>query len=545
MDIEGLRAVTLLRVSTEKQTNKEDKDIPAQRDIVNEFIKKEKLLFIKEFVEGGVSGFKTKLEDRDKLIEIKRMAKNKLFDILVVYKSDRIGRTTDESPLVIKYLNDNGIRVFTTSDGEIKSSTQMDKLLTYIMFWQNETESVKLAERATDYQAQMVKNGQYRGGGKKSIPYGYKLVNNGSVNKKGRNIYDFIIDEERANIIKLIFELSIKQNMGARAIAAYLNENGYKDKATSLNGWSFRTVGDIFNNITYKGYLHMKSKLKNETIISPKQEHLVIIPEDEWDLNQQKVKSRITINSDGKEGVPIKSSTKGTSLLCGLVYCGYCGYKMHLWNNYKTYINKDGTKRKYIVSNYKCQSRLTKKTIDCEGQGTYSTKKIDFIAEGIILKFINNFVKDNASENILKDIKEDLNKTTERIKLKERELKEKEKEIITLKKEIAKSLSGQGKFTPDMLSEAIKMTQEDALNLEIDLKKLQEQKNQQYKNMSNYSNIEDYYNNWINKYQEASIENKRLLINSIVEKVIIYKDNIEISFRLTGETYEKYTSFYG
>ena len=135
---------------------------------------KNQLILIKEFTEGGISGYKTKMKDRDALVAIKKMALNKEFDVLIVYKSDRIGRTSDESPLVIKYLNDQGIRVVTCSGEEIKTHTQIDKLMTYLTFWQNESESVKLSERATDYQILQLKNGKYRGGGKKTLPFGYR-----------------------------------------------------------------------------------------------------------------------------------------------------------------------------------------------------------------------------------------------------------------------------------------------------------------------------------------------------------------------------------
>ena len=149
-NLKGKKAVSLLRVSTEKQTTKDD-DIPAQRMLVNEFIKNEEMILIREFVEGGVSGFKTKIANRDALQTIKRMAESSEFEVLVCYKSDRIGRTTDESPLVVKYLNDNNIRVFTTNGQELKTETLIDELMTYLEFWRNKGESVKISERATDY----------------------------------------------------------------------------------------------------------------------------------------------------------------------------------------------------------------------------------------------------------------------------------------------------------------------------------------------------------------------------------------------------------
>lgn len=276
-DIQGLKAVALYRVSTERQATKDDKDIPAQKELVKEFIEREELLLMREFVEGGVSGFKTKVEDRDALTAIKSMANNKEFDVLVVYHSDRIGRSTEESPLVIKYLNDKGIRVFTAKEGEMKSKTQTDKLFTWMTYWQNESESVKISNRSTDYHIIAIQNGKYRGGGEKTVPFGYKLVDRGTLNPKGRKILDFEVDMEQAEIVKLIFSLSVENNLGARAIATYLNENGYKEKAKNGTGWTYTTITFMLNNIIYNGYMHMDSKVRGEKFISPKQEHLSLI----------------------------------------------------------------------------------------------------------------------------------------------------------------------------------------------------------------------------------------------------------------------------
>jgi DNA invertase Pin-like site-specific DNA recombinase len=230
--IRGLRAVSLLRVSTDKQTN-EDNDIPGQRQLNQDFINRQGLLLVREFVEGGISGFKTKMANRDAIIQIELMAERKEFDVLVVYKSDRIGRTSDESPMIVKRLNDKNIRIFTANNEEIKTNTQMDKLMTYLTFWQNESESVKLSERVADYHKMLIHEGKYRGG---TVPFGYMIVDNGTKNYKGRHIYDFIINPQEAEIVKLIYNLAIKGNMGSRSIAKYLNENG--NLKSNGDGWA-------------------------------------------------------------------------------------------------------------------------------------------------------------------------------------------------------------------------------------------------------------------------------------------------------------------
>jgi len=545
-NIEGLRAVALYRVSTDKQTSGDDKDIPAQRELVREFIDREGLKLVREFVEGGVSGFKTKVDERDALVTIKQLAQEKLFDVLVVYKSDRIGRTTDESPLVISYLNKYGIRVFATDIGEIKTTTQVDKLMTFLTFWQNETESVKMSERSTDYHILLIKNGRFRGGGDKAIPYGYKTVDKGNVNHKGRRILDLVIDEEQAEIVKLIYQLSIENNMGSRAIASYLNENGFKDKAKNPTGWSYRTVMNILNNMTYKGYLHMYSKLRNELYISPKLEHLVIIPEEIWDLNQQIMKNRATKGETKSNNT--RGATYGKALFSGLVYCGHCGSKMHLWANHKSYTRKDGTKHKFVKVSYKCMSRLSRGRIQCSGQATYSVNRIDNLAESIMLDYLDEISQKELREDFVEDIKHEINTLTKKRKELENKLDEVQTEIKTLVRSIAKSIQGdKSVLPPELLNEAINQCKEDEAKLLKELTNLDETIFNKKNYLTQISKVKTNLCSIKEKYEKATWLEKKAIINNYISRVEIQKvddKNIQITldFNIILEDFKNNTN---
>ena len=135
------RVRTLLRVSSRQQLH--DDDIPIQRAEADQFIKKQKgWVFDKEYIEKAVSAYKNGVEDREVLQEILEDAKNKEFDVLLAYMSDRIGRQEEYSAYVAT-LNNLGIEVWTIKDGQLKTEEHIDKLLNYIRFWQNEGESKK------------------------------------------------------------------------------------------------------------------------------------------------------------------------------------------------------------------------------------------------------------------------------------------------------------------------------------------------------------------------------------------------------------------
>lgn len=75
---------------------------------------------------------------------IKEYARKGKFDILLVFMFDRIGRIADETPFVVEWFVRNGIRVWSTQEGEQRFDNHTDKLLNYIRFWQADGESEKL-----------------------------------------------------------------------------------------------------------------------------------------------------------------------------------------------------------------------------------------------------------------------------------------------------------------------------------------------------------------------------------------------------------------
>ena len=83
------RVACLYRVSTTKQVEKDD--IPMQKIACREYIAtKPNWKLEKEYAEKGVSGYKKKAEDRDVFQQVKIDAKNKLFDVLLVFMFDRL-----------------------------------------------------------------------------------------------------------------------------------------------------------------------------------------------------------------------------------------------------------------------------------------------------------------------------------------------------------------------------------------------------------------------------------------------------------------------
>ena len=178
-----LRVYVLYRVSTKKQVDKQKDDIPMQRIACHRFAEDKGWMIVKEFYEKGVSGFKVSANDRDAIQDLKDAASKKEFDVLLVYMFDRIGRIDSETPFVVEWFVKQGIQVWSTQEGQQKFEDQTDKLMNYIRFWQANGESQKTSMRLKTRMAQLTEAGIYHGG---TVPFGYTIVNNGRMNKKGQ-----------------------------------------------------------------------------------------------------------------------------------------------------------------------------------------------------------------------------------------------------------------------------------------------------------------------------------------------------------------------
>ena len=85
------RVICLYRVSTVGQVDHDD--IPMQRIACREYAATHQdWEIIDEISEKGVSGYKVSTNARDAIIEIKKRAMAKEFDVLLVFMFDRLGR---------------------------------------------------------------------------------------------------------------------------------------------------------------------------------------------------------------------------------------------------------------------------------------------------------------------------------------------------------------------------------------------------------------------------------------------------------------------
>lgn len=536
------RVRTLLRVSSRQQLH--DDDIPIQRAEADQFIKKQKgWVFDKEYIEKAVSAYKNGVEDREVLQEILEDAKNKEFDVLLAYMSDRIGRQEEYSAYVAT-LNNLGIEVWTIKDGQLKTEEHIDKLLNYIRFWQNEGESKKTGMRVRDTQIEMVKAGKFVGG---KAPYGYKLVPSGEISNHGRLLKKLEIVEEEADIVRKIFSLAIHQGMGYERIAKQLNSENIPAPVTDK--WKNSTITSILKNPIYMGYyaigrrktaLNPERKDRKEWIYSEKQvKDVVIISEMEW-LRAQEIrearKNKINASKEEnsrlyEEEYNIPFSTKGRLSLIGLAECGYCGKRLKngsYCNHWK--LKSTGEEKSSFAGRYVCPEMYCQKKY-------YSQEYLETIVFATVSTYLQTVKKMNIEEEIESIYQSQRNEYLSKLKAVEKEIKTIETDIVTLEEKIPAAIRGEYYFSAEKLSQLIEEKSARLVELKQKASKIKHELSEVEVRSDELEQFISKAPEWDREFEEASVQEKQMLLSSLIEKIIVKENEIKIKFKIRLEDF--------
>ncbi|MEG0873148.1 MAG: recombinase family protein [Clostridia bacterium] len=229
-----LRVTYYARVSTDK--DEQLHSLQNQINYYSEFITGNKnWTYVEGYIDEGISG--TSVSKRDSFLKMIDDAKLGKFDFIITKEISRFSRNTIDSIHYTQELLHNNVGVFFQSDN-INTLLPDSELRLTIMSSMAQDEVRKISERV-------------KFGFKRAIEKGVVLGNNKIWGYKKDN-GKLVIDEEQAEIVRLIFELYATQNMGIRAISTELSARGYLN--TEGNPFSFSTVKNILVNPKYKGY---------------------------------------------------------------------------------------------------------------------------------------------------------------------------------------------------------------------------------------------------------------------------------------------------
>lgn len=539
------RVRMLLRVSSNQQLEA-DGDLSVQRQLVKDYIfsQSDWQLDEKEYFEGSNSGYKNAVADRNILQEALQDAKAKEYDILVVYKDDRIGRRMWEIGAYVMSLKSFGVDIYTVKDGCIspESDDIMGQMMLALRYGNAQKSSSDTGMRVKDTAQKLVQKGKFMGG---KAPYGYKLELSGEVSKHGRALHHLVVVPEQAEVVKYIYELSLHKEFGATKISKILNEHEiYKDRAPR-DIWKSGTIVSILTNPVYTGYTAYKRRERvdgryhrldsKDWIFAEKPDaEIAIIDENMWNQVQDTRKQRADkyIKSLENQNVTVIRRNSGMLALIDVLHCGYCGRKMTNGSKYNYWTIKDtGERRTSKIAIYKCPNAWN--GIPHEKTKQYRADQIEPVVFEALAEYIGKL---QENEDVFTQIEENQSrqKAVKQSELdkEQSELENIQQKISVMENNIPNAMTGDYPLSLEELAGIIRKHKE----LEKKHKRIVEEKQAELDamkvSMDDWENIRSKIPTWQDVFWNADTTTKRVLVNKLIERIDITKDSVNIRFKI-------------
>ena len=522
--MEQKKVYCLYRVSTLGQVEKDD--IPMQKQACHEFADRQTgWRIVNEFFEKGVSGFKISAKNRDAIQEIQRDALEKKFNVLLVFMFDRLGRRDDETPFVVEWFVQHGIEVWSAMEGQQRFDNHVDKLMNYIRYWQASGESLKTSIRVKTRQEQLTEAGFYTGG---SISFGYRLVKGGRTNKRNREVFDLEMDEEEAEIVRLIFHKYVHEGYGAQRLCRFLHENHITRK--DGRGFPNTSINRIIKNVAYTGVI------KNGEAQSHHLPDLQIIDEETYRRAQEIMAGRTRHHNE----VPFNS--KGKSLLVGNVFCAHCGNRLTLTTSGKRKTQEDGTVKYEPRIRYQCHYKV-RHPGECDGQSGYSMEKLDAVVEQVIRLQFAQIKAMPEKELLAKQHDREIELAKAKYAIAKKQHHEKQKELDDLRGETVKVIRGESKLSIDLLNSLVEETQAAVSELQAYMESAKEELDICMATNESIRHEYDQIRSWADLYDKSTFEAKKMIISQFIKAVRVHRNyEIEVDFNVSFEEFQSYCS---
>lgn len=399
------KAALYIRVSTDSQAE-EGYSIELQEEKLKQYAKINNFKITETYIDAGVSGAKS---ERPALDQLKENIKN--FDIVLIYKLDRLSRSMKDTMVLIEDLfKPNSVDLISISENfDTSSAMGMATVGMLSTFAQLERETIK--ERMVSGKVQSVKNGNYIN----LAPLGYK--------KENRKL---VKDEANREIVEYIFKRLLE---GASTYKVALEIELKKIPCTLKRKWYPATITRIIKNKTYLGHTCLMKKQIENT-------HEPYISQEDY----EKINNNLT-----KRAVHRSFATNNafTALFRGLVRCSKCGHRLS--------VNRQPRKSGFIKI-YKCSN--------CKRDGLESKSYMEKDIEYSFLEKLKNqemiIDKPTNKKLIKKDYEKELKQLSEKEKkltkawfnelISDEELKELKKDIEVVRKDILKEKEQQDKI---------------------------------------------------------------------------------------------------
>lgn len=506
------------RVSTEIQVD--GYSLEAQHKKLKRYADYEGMPIAGIYSDEGKSGksVEGRPQFREMLEDIKSGKDNVKY--VLVFKLSRFGRNAADVLSSLQLMQDYGVNLICVEDG-IDSSKDSGKLMISVLSAVAEIERENILVQTMEGRKQKAREGKWNGG---FAPYGYKLADG-----------KLEIEEDEAEVIRIIFDKYIDTNMGATGVAKYLNQNGIAKKPRAngtLTKFSVGFIRGVLDNPVYCGKIAFGRRtrekiqgsrdetrqVKAEDYILVDGIHEAIVDESRWEI----AKNKRDMTGGRREK---KYSIGRRHLLSGILKCPICASGMV--GNVNRKKRKDGTLyRDYFY--YACKHRRVLDGHTC----TYNKQWKEEMINDAVVEVIRKVVKNERFAEVIKGKiggKVDTTEIEKEIENYEHQLKQANGSKRNIERQID-SLSIEDRHYERKLNDL-----QDRLNNmydEIaDLEELMEELKIRKKNIEmdkiSVDNIYRYLLNFNQLYDEFNDDERRELLSSFIDEVLIYEDKQE------------------
>lgn len=330
-----MRVAIYIRVSTDMQAE-EGFSIEGQRSRLISFAESQDWVIHDFYVDDGYSAKDLKRPDMQRMLED---MENKQFDVVLVYKLDRLTRSVGDLHSLLKTFDLYGVK-FKSATEIFETTTAMGRFFITLVGAMAEWERGTISERVRFGVEQMVAEGRRPGG---VLPYGYT--------QDGK-----IIPEEAA-LIREVKDLYMS-GKGYKSVAMIMNRSG---KLRRGREWTDATVAYTLENPYYAGIIRISSKTPAGTYVNSKRDervkcvygkgsHEPIFTQEEYEELKKFMKRK------AQGGF----SKVGEYWFSGVLRCGRCGAAMFGRMTTKRTTTKGTVRTQYYI----CSNRHHSKTCD-------------------------------------------------------------------------------------------------------------------------------------------------------------------------------------
>ncbi len=530
------------RVSTEEQA-KLGQSLGVQLKALQKYAEERGYRVYDTYIDEGLSGADF---SRPQLTRLRKDIQAGRIDIVLATHLDRLGRDGPELlKLLYKEFDKAGVHAEFTTE-RLNSSDDKDELIIYIRAQQAAEFRKRLTERSQASKIQLVEKGRWCGC---LPPIGYEL---------DRSTHTIKICPKEAELVKKVMEYHL-QGWRAMKIAHELNrlayppvmarvylpsprpcaviqtekhskscylrlghedyanhcvaciaQHGDQAQLVEQRGISRSTVTKILKQDLHKGHMVYGRTKKNTSEEGPDRNNQ---DQEKW-VRSEKAITEALIDEDQFNEIQRRrranapaTSRRGTYLLAGLIKCGNCGAPIN-----------GHTSGNYWVGYY-CSARKNKGTTVCD-MGTVKGNVVEPYIEQKVRQFLASIEREslfaekqfNTETQLVLNLRDDIarlerliddnNEATERML----------------------SLFEQGGSTPQAVKERLGKLESDRDSLETKLKNRVLQIEDAQKEIPTIEELQWVAQNFDEIWRSADIEDKKLLVRALIEKIVAYKD---------------------